>query len=215
MGDETFSIEDLGREVALSRSQLHRKIKALTDQSPSVFLRTIRLKRAHQLLSEKAASIAEISFLVGFSSPAYFSKCFKDQFGYSPKWTIVNSICSRINLPVSQISFFIRKSDLRFFPTFTPMLNPLKITDGEVLYDPTFLLKKKVIQLLFQRLLDKIEWRQEDILIFGKKIPQPRLIAWHGDKGISYSYSHLHLTASPWTDDLLAIKSKIELATEF
>ena len=84
MGDEAFSIEDLGSEVALSRSQLHRKIKALTDQSPSVFLRTIRLKRAHQLLTEKVASIAEISFLVGFSSPAYFSKCFKDQFGYSP-----------------------------------------------------------------------------------------------------------------------------------
>lgn len=84
MGDETFSIEDLGREVGMSRSQLHRKIKALTDQSPSVFLRTLRLKRAHQLLRDQAGTASEISFMVGFSSPAYFSKCFKDQYGIVP-----------------------------------------------------------------------------------------------------------------------------------
>ncbi|MEZ4773418.1 MAG: ATP-binding protein [Bacteroidia bacterium] len=84
MNNEEFSIEELGSEVGMSRSQLHRKIKALTDQSPSVFLRTIRLKRARQLLEEKAGTAAEISYLVGFGSPAYFSKCFKDQFGVTP-----------------------------------------------------------------------------------------------------------------------------------
>lgn len=84
MGDESFRIEDLASELALSRSQLHRKLKALTDQSPSVFLRTLRLKRAHHLLSQQTGTAAEISFQVGFSSPAYFSKCFKDQFGISP-----------------------------------------------------------------------------------------------------------------------------------
>ena len=84
MADEVFSIEDLGKEVGMSRSQLHRKLKALTDQSPSVFLRTLRLKRAHQLLQQRVGTAAEISYQVGFSSPAYFSKCFKDQFGMTP-----------------------------------------------------------------------------------------------------------------------------------
>ena len=84
MGDEAFSIEDLAREVAMSRSQLHRKLKALTDQSASVFLRNMRLKRARQLLEQGAGTAAEISYLVGFGSPAYFSKCFKDAFGLTP-----------------------------------------------------------------------------------------------------------------------------------
>lgn len=83
--DEAFSVEDLGREVGLSRSQLHRKLKALTDQSPSVFLRTLRLKRAHQLLEQNAGTAAEIAYEVGFSSPAYFSKCYKDQYETTPR----------------------------------------------------------------------------------------------------------------------------------
>lgn len=84
MDNEAFSIEDMGREIGLSRSQLHRKVKALTDQSPSVFLRTIRLKRAKTLLEKKVGTASEIGFLVGFSSAAYFSKCFKDFYGISP-----------------------------------------------------------------------------------------------------------------------------------
>ena len=84
MSDEHFSIEDLGREVGLSRSQLHRKLKGLTNQSPSIFLRTIRLKRAKQLLTERAGTAAEISYWVGFSSPAYFTKCYREQFGVTP-----------------------------------------------------------------------------------------------------------------------------------
>ncbi|MEM7367877.1 MAG: ATP-binding protein [Bacteroidota bacterium] len=84
MGDESFTIEDLGRELGMSRVHLHRKLKALTDQSPSVFLRTLRLKRGQQLLLEKVGNVAEIAYQVGFSSQAYFSKCFKDQFGISP-----------------------------------------------------------------------------------------------------------------------------------
>ncbi|MCB0839540.1 MAG: response regulator, partial [Bacteroidetes bacterium] len=84
MADENFTIEDLSQEVGLSRSQLHRKLKGLVDQSPSVFLRTIRLKRAKQLLEEKVGTSAEISFLVGFNSPAYFTRCFREQFGVTP-----------------------------------------------------------------------------------------------------------------------------------
>ena len=82
--DEMLSVEALASEVALSRSQLHRKLKALTDHSPSTFMRSIRLKRAKAMLEQKAAGIAEIAYLVGFSSPTYFSKCFKDEFGFSP-----------------------------------------------------------------------------------------------------------------------------------
>ncbi|MEZ4849023.1 MAG: ATP-binding protein [Bacteroidia bacterium] len=84
MADENFTIEDLSQEVGLSRSQLHRKLKGLVDQSPSVFLRTIRLKRAKQMLEEKAGTSSEISFLVGFNSPAYFTRCFREQFGVTP-----------------------------------------------------------------------------------------------------------------------------------
>ncbi|MEZ4849021.1 MAG: ATP-binding protein [Bacteroidia bacterium] len=84
MADETFSVEDMGREIGMSRSQLHRKLKALTDQSPSVFLRTIRLKRARQLLEAKAGNVGEIAFQVGFNTQAYFNKCFRDQFGITP-----------------------------------------------------------------------------------------------------------------------------------
>jgi signal transduction histidine kinase/CheY-like chemotaxis protein len=84
MGDETFSVEDMSREIGLSRSQLHRKLKGLVGQSPSVFLRTIRLKRAKQLLEAKAGTVGEIAFMVGFNTQAYFNKCFKDEFGMTP-----------------------------------------------------------------------------------------------------------------------------------
>ncbi|MEL6673898.1 MAG: ATP-binding protein, partial [Bacteroidota bacterium] len=84
LSEEDFTIEDMGREVGMSRVHLHRKLKALTDQSPSVFLRSLRLKRASQLLKEGAGTASEIAYMVGFSSPAYFSKCFKDEFGQSP-----------------------------------------------------------------------------------------------------------------------------------
>ena len=84
MSNEAFGVEDLGREVGLSRSQLHRKLKALTGQPASIFLRTMRLERAKSLLEQKTGTAAEISYLVGFNSPAYFSKCFKDHFGVTP-----------------------------------------------------------------------------------------------------------------------------------
>ncbi|MCB0584042.1 MAG: response regulator [Phaeodactylibacter sp.] len=84
MDDETLSVEELAREVGMSRSQLHRKLTALTNKSPNVFLRTIRLQRARQLLEQNAGNTTEVAFMVGFSSLAYFSKCFKDEFGETP-----------------------------------------------------------------------------------------------------------------------------------
>lgn len=84
MGNDTFSIEELAGEIGMSRGNLHKKLKALTGMSPSVFVRTLRLHRAKDLLKQQAGTAAEISYMTGFSSPAYFSKCFKDQFGMAP-----------------------------------------------------------------------------------------------------------------------------------
>ncbi|MEL6274006.1 MAG: DNA-binding response regulator, partial [Bacteroidota bacterium] len=82
--DDELTIEELASEVGVSRVQLHRKLKSLTGKSPSVFLRTIRLHRSKELLEKGAGNVSEVCFDVGFSSLAYFSKCFKDEFGIKP-----------------------------------------------------------------------------------------------------------------------------------
>ena len=84
MEEETFSVVELGQEVGMSRSQLHRKLKALTGKSPNEIIRQMRLQRAKKLLEKNAGNASEVAFMVGFSSLAYFSKCFKDEFGASP-----------------------------------------------------------------------------------------------------------------------------------
>jgi len=71
-------------EIGLSRSSLHRKLTALTSQSASEFIRTLRLKRAVKLLEQSGHSVEEVSYKVGFTSPAYFTKCFKSLFGRTP-----------------------------------------------------------------------------------------------------------------------------------
>lgn len=84
MSEEDFGVEELAKEVTMSRSQLHRKLIALTGQSPSEVLRNTRLLRAKELLQKKAATPSEVAFRVGFNSHTYFSKCFKEEFGISP-----------------------------------------------------------------------------------------------------------------------------------
>ncbi|MCB0687187.1 MAG: response regulator [Saprospiraceae bacterium] len=84
MEDPSFSVEDLAKDVSLSRSQLHRKLKALADQSPNELIRSFRLQRAHDLLLNNAGNMSEVAYQVGFNSLSYFSKCFKDQFGLAP-----------------------------------------------------------------------------------------------------------------------------------
>ena len=84
MGDERFGVEQLGDDIGMSRSQLHRKLTALLGHGPNQFIRSFRLQRAHDLLKQNAATAAEIAYQVGFSSPAYFTKCFHEQFGYTP-----------------------------------------------------------------------------------------------------------------------------------
>ncbi len=79
-----FSIEDLGRAVHMSRSQLHRKVKALTDLSPSALVRSIRLREAYRLLEGKQGNISQVAFEVGIPNLPYFSRSFHDQFGFPP-----------------------------------------------------------------------------------------------------------------------------------
>ena len=82
--NETFAVEDLQNEIGMSRMQLHRKLKALTSQSTSDFIRSIKLKRAAQILRQPGIQIAEAAYLSGFNHTSYFSKCFKEQFGILP-----------------------------------------------------------------------------------------------------------------------------------
>ncbi len=82
--EHDFTTESFQKEMAMSRMQLHRKLKALTDLSASEFIRSIRLKKAHQLIEKDYGNINEIAYEVGFSDPSYFSKCFRGYYGYSP-----------------------------------------------------------------------------------------------------------------------------------
>ncbi len=84
IAEEEFSIEEFGKDVGMSRSQMHRKLKALTGKSTSLYLRTVRLAKAKQMIENQKGTISEISYQVGFSSPAYFSRCFKEEFGHTP-----------------------------------------------------------------------------------------------------------------------------------
>ncbi len=84
LGNDQFSVEELASAVGMSRSQLHRKLTALIDQPPVEFIRNFRLSRAREMLEAGAGNVSEIGYAVGFSSPAYFSKAFRDAFGVAP-----------------------------------------------------------------------------------------------------------------------------------
>jgi len=84
LANEEFTIEELAENVGMSRSQLHRKLIALTSLSASNYVKTYRLKRAHELILNNAGTIAEICYMSGFSSPSYFSKSFRELYGVTP-----------------------------------------------------------------------------------------------------------------------------------
>ena len=84
LADSSMGVETISAALGLSRVQMYRKVKQLTGQSPVEIIRITRLKRAEHLLKTTGRTVAEISYDVGFSSPSYFSKCFKDYFGHQP-----------------------------------------------------------------------------------------------------------------------------------
>ncbi len=85
LGNDAFTVEDLCKEMAVSRVQLNRKLKALLNTNASDYILNARLQKAKYLLQHEDLTIAEIAYQVGFASPAYFSTVFKSKFGTTPK----------------------------------------------------------------------------------------------------------------------------------
>lgn len=84
LGDSDFNVESIGPMIGLSRVQLYRKVKAITGSSVVDLIRKARLAKARRLIEGGRKSISEVAYEVGFSSPSYFTKCFKDEFGMKP-----------------------------------------------------------------------------------------------------------------------------------
>ena len=84
LSDSNLSVEELAADMGLSRVQLYRKVKALTGNTPVDLLRKARLAQAQKLLLESNLTVSEVAYQVGFASPSYFTKCYKDEFGTVP-----------------------------------------------------------------------------------------------------------------------------------
>jgi signal transduction histidine kinase/DNA-binding response OmpR family regulator len=84
LDDDQFGVDQLLKELAMSRTQLHRKLKALTDQSTTQYVRGVRLEHGRRLLQTGDYNVTEVAFRVGFNSQTYFSRSFKEYFGYAP-----------------------------------------------------------------------------------------------------------------------------------
>jgi alkylated DNA repair dioxygenase AlkB len=89
------------------------------------------------------------------------------------------------------------------------MLERVPMQDAEVYYLPEFPLAQTA-EAVMKHLIDEIPWRAESIVVWGKTVLQPRLIAWYGDKGANYTYSGIHHDPLPWTDTLIDIKTRVE-----
>ncbi|MDD4993597.1 MAG: two-component regulator propeller domain-containing protein [Paludibacter sp.] len=85
LADETFDFDQFAIDMSTSKSTLHRKLKSLTGLSPGEFIRNIRLKHAAMMLTNNIGNVSEIAYSVGFNDPKYFSRCFKIEFGLTPK----------------------------------------------------------------------------------------------------------------------------------
>ncbi len=84
LDDANFGATQLAKELRLSESQIYRKLKAITDKSTAIFIRTVRLEKAKELLQTSSKSVSEIAYAVGFNDPSWFSRAFKDEFGVAP-----------------------------------------------------------------------------------------------------------------------------------
>lgn len=105
IADPSLTVESIGEEIGLSRVQLYRKTKALIGYSPNEFLRICRLRKAAAMLSSTDRSVSEVAYGVGFSSPSYFTRCYREYFGENP--------VSARNSPVSPVSGNINSPVLR------------------------------------------------------------------------------------------------------
>jgi AraC-like DNA-binding protein/tetratricopeptide (TPR) repeat protein len=99
--NENFRIRNLAREAGLSSSTLNRRLNRIAGKSGNQFIREIRLRKAHEMLQGKSVNVSEVSYAVGFSSPAYFSACFHEYFGYPPREVSKESV---FRLPEANIT---------------------------------------------------------------------------------------------------------------
>ena len=84
LAEENFGLEQLAAALNVSKSTLHRKVKAMTGLTPLEFIRNVKLKYACAMLARHDRPIAEVAYATGFSSPKYFTRCFKEEFGLTP-----------------------------------------------------------------------------------------------------------------------------------
>jgi signal transduction histidine kinase/ligand-binding sensor domain-containing protein/AraC-like DNA-binding protein len=102
LADSDFKLEDFAGEMNLSLTVLHRKFRVLLGETPNQFIRTVRLKKAGQLLLTSDLTIAEVGYMTGFKQPHYFIKCFKDTFKETPKnyRLKANQVKNNTNTPI-------------------------------------------------------------------------------------------------------------------
>ena len=84
MTESEFNVEQMGKELGLSRAQLYRKILAMTDHAPSEFIRSNRLKMAARMFLEGHKNVTSVMYSVGFTTSAYFAQCFREMYGINP-----------------------------------------------------------------------------------------------------------------------------------
>lgn len=84
LGEADFGPSQLAKELGLSESQIYRKLKSLTDKSPAIFIRSVRLQKAKELIQTNSKTISEVAYEVGFNDPSWFSRAFKEEFGFAP-----------------------------------------------------------------------------------------------------------------------------------
>jgi AraC-like DNA-binding protein len=84
IANENFSVDEIAREMLVNRTTFYDRVKTLTGMAPNAYLRTVRMKRAAEMLSTTDTPVSEVAYSVGFSSPQYFSKVFKQEFDMTP-----------------------------------------------------------------------------------------------------------------------------------
>ncbi len=131
--NEKFGVTELAGELGMSRITLHRKVKSVVKKSVSEFIREARLKRAKELLRQKAGTVSEIAYQVGFSSVTYFDRCFHDFYGFSP-----GDVLKGLHQPMEKLQIESKKTGFK------------KISVIKVLVVATVVLFSVVILLFFK-----------------------------------------------------------------
>ncbi len=133
MRNENFGVDELAQEIGISRSQLHRRLKSLTNQSASQIIREYRMKKAFEMLQQKVATVSEISHQVGFSSPSYFSTSFNEYFGYTPgKVKRIRSSVFTKKYSISRKLIFITVAALVIIASMFVLYFQTRITDKSI-----------------------------------------------------------------------------------